>query len=72
MKNLWKKWIFLAQFHFQNPDPDPAWQFESGSNRIRNTGRYRRYLLTLEMIIQMISIVIVLLLEEMSRAGGLH
>ena len=39
MKNLWKKWIFMAQYHFQDPDtdPDPAWQFESGSNRIRNT-----------------------------------
>ena len=22
MKNLWKKWIFIAQFHFQDPDPD--------------------------------------------------
>ena len=30
---MWKKWIFIAQFHFQ--DPDPAWRFESGSNRIR-------------------------------------
>ena len=45
MQNLWKKWIFIAQFHSQ--DPDPAWQFESGSTRIRNTGtypyRYRTY-----------------------------
>ena len=40
MKNLLKKWIFIAKFHFQGPDPDPAWQFESGSTRIRirNTG----------------------------------
>ena len=37
MKNLWKKWIFIAQFHFPNTDPDPDWQFESGSIRIRNT-----------------------------------
>jgi len=22
MKNLLKKWIFIAQFHFQDPDPD--------------------------------------------------
>ena len=43
MKNLPKKWIFTAQFHLQDPDPDselssypdPAWQFESGSTRIR-------------------------------------
>ena len=35
MKIFWKKWIFLAEFHFQ--DPDPAWQFESGFTRIRNT-----------------------------------
>ena len=37
MNNFWKKWIFIAQFHFQDPDSeydtdtDPAWQFESGS-----------------------------------------
>ena len=39
MKFFWKKWIFIAQFHFQDPntDPDPAWQFESGSTQIRNT-----------------------------------
>jgi len=36
MKNMWEKWIFIARFLFQDPDsdPDPAWQFESGSNRI--------------------------------------
>jgi len=22
IKNLWKRWIFIAQFHFQEPDPD--------------------------------------------------
>ena len=22
MKNLWKKWIFIAQFHFQDPDSE--------------------------------------------------
>jgi len=43
MKNVGKEWIFIAQFHFQDPDPntdpDPDWQFESGSTRIwiRNT-----------------------------------
>ena len=33
MKNMWEKWIFIARFLFQDPDsdPDPAWQFESGS-----------------------------------------
>ena len=41
MKNLWRKWNFMAQFHFQDPDPDS----EYGSNmaiwiRIRNTGTY--------------------------------
>ena len=25
MKNLWKMWIFIAQFHFQDPDPDSAY-----------------------------------------------
>ena len=46
MKNLWKKWNFIAPFNFQDPgsefriripipNTDPAWQFESGSNRIR-------------------------------------
>jgi len=34
MKNLWKKWIFVAQFCFQDPDPDPVWQFESGSKTL--------------------------------------
>ena len=36
MKNLWKKWIFIAQFHFKDPDPDS----ESGLAiwiRIQNT-----------------------------------
>jgi hypothetical protein len=34
-----KKWIFIAQFHLQDPDPDTAWRFDSGSTRtrIRNT-----------------------------------
>jgi len=22
MKNWWKKWIFIAQFHFQDPDSE--------------------------------------------------
>ena len=22
MKNLWKKWIFIAQFHFQDPESE--------------------------------------------------
>ena len=41
MKNLPRKKILKAQFHLQDPDPDPAWRFESGSTRIRfrNTGR---------------------------------
>ena len=30
MKNLWKKWIFIAQFHFQDPDPDS--EYGSGSS----------------------------------------
>ena len=30
MKNLWKKWIFIAQFRFQDPDPDS--EYGSGSN----------------------------------------
>jgi len=34
MKNLWKKWIFLAQFHLPDADPDPVWQFESGSETL--------------------------------------
>ena len=43
MKNLWKRGVLLLNFTFRiqipNTDPDPAWQFESGSNRIwiRNT-----------------------------------
>ena len=28
MKNLWKKWIFIAQFHFQDPDSE----YRSGSS----------------------------------------
>jgi len=40
MKNLLKKWIFIAQFHFQDPDPDPAWQFKSGSATLVTVGRY--------------------------------
>jgi len=37
MKNVLKKWIFIDQFRFQDPDSDldPAWRFESGSPRIR-------------------------------------
>ena len=31
MKNLWKKWILLAQFHFQDPDPDSEYWSGSGS-----------------------------------------
>ena len=39
MTNLLKKWIFIAQFHLQDPDseygdPDPAWPIWI---RIRNT-----------------------------------
>ena len=30
MKNLWEKWIFTAQFHFQDPDPDS--EYGSGSS----------------------------------------
>ena len=30
MKNLQKKWIFIAQFHFQDPDPDS--EYGSGSS----------------------------------------
>ena len=29
MKNLWKKWIFIAQIHFQDPDPDSEYGFGS-------------------------------------------
>ena len=44
MKNLWKKWIFIAQFHF----PDPVSEYGSGSRlaiwiRIRTTAKQRRY-----------------------------
>ena len=50
MKNLLKKWIFIAQFHFQDPDSE----YGSGSTRIRipNTSAKHldnpitRYLLT--------------------------
>ena len=42
MKYLWKKWIFIAQFHFQDQDPDPDSEYGSGMAisiriRIRNT-----------------------------------
>ena len=30
MKNLLKKWIFIAQFHLQDPDPDS--EYGSGSS----------------------------------------
>ena len=41
MRNLWKKWIFIAQFNFQDPDSENG----SGSSlaiwiRIQNTGSY--------------------------------
>ena len=36
MQNLWKKWIFIAQFHFQDPDPDSEYGSGSGAIRIRN------------------------------------
>ena len=32
MKNLLKKWIFIAQFHLQDPDPDS----EHGSGSIQS------------------------------------
>ena len=60
MKNLWKKWIFIVQFHFQDPDPEPDSEYGSEYSlaiwiqirswiRIRNTGTY--YYLVLDMCI---------------------
>ena len=41
MKNLWKKWMLIAQFHFQ--DPNPAWKFESGSEKLNSTAVKRDF-----------------------------
>ena len=50
MKFFLEKLIYIAQFHFQDPntDPDPAWQFESGFNLFvyRNTGIKYWYICT--------------------------